>query len=952
MSGPQRNRFVGRVAELSVLEERAEDAAAGQSQIVLVEGDPGIGKSALLAEFSDWFSDALILRATCDEAESLVSFGLIGQLVAAARQVAPVGGDVDDRQELFVVAERFSGLLRDLQRGTDLVVLLVDDLQWADRPSAVAVLHALRHLRADRMLAVFAIQSSQLVRLGEDWRRFLSGDNRVTRLRLAGLGVDELMALAVAVGVSELSRWAAIRLVEHTAGNPLHCCALLEELDPAAWRLAQRLPAPRDFAYLVLGRLAALAPETQGLVSAAAVLGRRCQLDVAGSLAGVPDPLEALEEAMEAGFVVETRTGPATQIAFPHALVQSAVYHDLGPARRRRMHRWAAVLLVDNERESLTHRAAAAAGRDEQLAADLESAAVRALSRGEAAQAAAWLAQSSAATGHVAERDRRELDAVELFLDGGSVVEADALLGSDEEFPVSARRTVITGELDLVAGRFTAARAGLETGWRMHDPTREPLVGARAALLLTSLCAMEGRLCDALGWSNKAQKASASAPALRRQAVALRALTLAFDYRENEALASLALPEFPGDVPVDETELLAARGVARIASDDLAPVVADLSTVADRLAAGIAGRNSSQCLSWLANAEFRLGAWKEALHHGERAVGLAQQREGLWNLGFAHAVAARAPAARGDWATAVTHVEAAREAPGLIQSAMGLAAVATARASLASARGEHDEVVRAASEVRASGRPEVLGGSGIFDWRVLEVDALTALGECELAEAALGELTSGRRPTASVSDVMSAARLAGNLACARGNHRRAERAFRAARAAGSRLQLPFQFALVEIGDANRLRAVGRRAEAIGLLRAAHARLVHLGALPYVEVCDRALAACGAGSRDRITPGELGLTRAELVVARLVADGRSNRETADALCLSVKTVEFHLRNIFAKLAVSRRQELASRLCGPDRPLGSTTRVTSRVEPWRREASVKRNYADATAPGGRR
>ena len=942
MFDPTRNRFVGRKEELSALEERAETAAAGRSQIVLVEGDPGIGKSALLAQFSDSLSRALILRATCDEAESLVSLGLIGQLVTAAKEASRVVGDVDERQELFAVADRFTALLRDLQGVTDLIVLLVDDLQWADRPSAVALLHALRQIRVHPVLAVFAVQPSQLVRLGQDWHRFFSHDSRVTRVRLAGLDVDELVMLALALGVADLSRWAAIRLIEHTAGNPLHCCALLQELDPAAWSRSERLPAPRDFAYLMLARLAALAPQTQQFVSAAAVLGRRCQLDVAGALGRVPDPLEALEEALEAGFLVETRTGPATQIAFPHALLHSAVYHDLGPARRRRMHGRAAELLMDDENESLSHRAAASAGRDDQLAADLESAAGRALARGQPAQAAAWLAQSSAATVQVAERDRRELDAIELLLDSSSVVEADALLASDEAFPVSARRTVITGELDLLAGRFTAARAGLETGWRTHDPAREPLVGARAALLLASLCTMEGRLDDALGWSSKAQLASASAPPLGRQALALKVITLSLDHREAEALAALALPDFPGDVPVDDTELLAARGVARLASDDLVPVVADLSTVADRLAAGIAGRNSSQCLSWLANAEFRLGAWDEALHHGERAVGLAQQREGLWNLGFAHALAARAPAARGDWTRAVTHLEAAREAPGLIRSAMGLAAVATARASLASARGEHDEVVRAAGEARASGRPEVLGGSGIFDWRVLEVDALTALGEYDLADTALDEFTSGRRATASASDVMSAARLAGNLASARGNHRRAERAFRAARAAGCRLQLPFQSALVEIGDATRLRAVGRRAEAIGLLRTAHARLVELGALPYVEVCDRALAACGAGLRDRSTPGELGLTQAELTVARLVAAGRSNRETADTLYLSVKTIEFHLRNIFTKLDVSRRGELASRLGAPERPmLGSTTRVTSRVEPWRHESSAKRN-----------
>jgi DNA-binding CsgD family transcriptional regulator len=188
-----------------------------------------------------------------------------------------------------------------------------------------------------------------------------------------------------------------IQLLDHTRGNSLHCRALLEELGPGGLaRAGQDLPAPQALAGIVLSRPRALPQPAQMLVTAAAVIGRRCPLAATAALAGLADPLAALDQAAAAGLVAEDRAAPGAHIAFTHPLVHAAVRDSLGSAERRRLHR-AAVTLVPPAVAPI-HRVAAAAGPDDSLADDLEEAALQAAKAGQAGHAAAWLAQASAAS--------------------------------------------------------------------------------------------------------------------------------------------------------------------------------------------------------------------------------------------------------------------------------------------------------------------------------------------------------------------------------------------------------------------------------------------------------------------------------------------------------------------------------------------------------------------------
>jgi AAA ATPase domain len=388
--------FVGRTEELAALEAAMRAVRAGQPRAVLVEGEAGVGKSSLVSHFAAEHPDACFLWVSGEESEMSLAWGVADQLLAAARSAAGESAPhaVTKDADPLAAGARLVAALGDLQAGDKVVVLVVDDLHWSDHPSARALLFALRRMQADRVLALVTVRPGELSRLGEGWSRFASGDHRAARLRLDGLDAGDLAAMARKLGAGQLTRRTVTLLRDHTGGNSLHCRALLEELGPGDLAKAgQDLPAPRALAAIVVSRLSALTEAAQRLVTAAAVLGRRCPLATAAALAGLADPLSALDEAAAAGLLVEDRAAPAADIAFAHSLVHAAVRDGISPSRARGLHRAAAMLVPGTA--ALAHRVAAAAGPDDSLADDLEAAAQAAVTAGRAAQAAAWLAQSA-----------------------------------------------------------------------------------------------------------------------------------------------------------------------------------------------------------------------------------------------------------------------------------------------------------------------------------------------------------------------------------------------------------------------------------------------------------------------------------------------------------------------------------------------------------------------------
>ncbi len=912
---PGRGVFVGRAGELAVLAAAAVAARSGEPWVVLVEGEGGTGKSTLLARFAARLGGPVVLRAGGDEAELLLPYGVVGQLVASARGAGegPPGllaAELSGRVDPLAVGADLVGWLGQFQT---MVLVVIDDLQWADGLSARAVLFALRRLQADRVLVVVSARPGELSRLGEGWLRFVAGDHRAGRVRLGGLGPAEVVALGRALGAGELPRRAVDRLLEETGGNPLYCRAVLEELGAEGRDLGGGTQwVPRSLAGVLLSRVSALSPAARQLAEVAAVLGHRCELAVAAALADLGDPLPALGEAVAAGILAEQLGGPAARIGFSHLLVQRAVYADLSPARRRRLHQRAAGLV--DRHQALGHRLAAAAGPDDELAGELEAAGREARDLGRTAQAAAWLAQAAGVSSDPGAADRRLLDALEILVFYGEVAEAEVLAAQVAGGP-GPRRSWLLGALDFLAGRAAAAEDRLVAAWQTYDRA-DAAEGAAAATWLALLCLVAGRIPEAIEWGERSAAVGAAPAAVRHPALGVLAIALFADGRGPEGLARLAfLPAAPSEVPREDTDTLVLRGMARNLAEDLTGAIADLSAAAARLRAGVPLRSPSLCLSHLAHAEWRLGCWDDAVVHAELAVSLARDADRAWEFSWVHYVAAVVPALRGDWEVASAHVEMATQNARASGDPWTTGAAATAQAFLAMARGDLEDVIGAVGSVRATDGAQPAGLLRRFDWRSLEIDALIGLGRLGQAETALAELDAALPPAGPPSILVAAARLRGDLAAAAGHQDAAAAAFQTAWHRAEGLQVPLALAQLEISDARRLRAAGQPQQAVARLRAARQRLTSLGARPYVEICDRELAAAGAPAGPKTAPALVGLTPAEQAVARLVATGRSNRQTAAELYVSVKTVEFHLGHIYAKLGIRSRKDLIARIGRP-------------------------------------
>ncbi|HTU07888.1 MAG TPA: hypothetical protein VMG13_20250, partial [Trebonia sp.] len=541
------------------------------------------------------------------------------------------------------------------------------------------------------MLIVVSGRASELARLGQAWQRFLAGDHRVVRLRLAAFTPAEVAELGRALGRGELPRPVVKRVIDETGGHPLYCRAVLEETRTGDPR-GESLQVPRSLAAVVLGRARGLSPAAQDLVTAAAVLGGKCGLHDAAKLAGLSDPLPALGEAVAAGILTEQPGLGRTDIGFTHLLVQRAVYSDLSPERRRELHTRAAGI-VDGQ-AALAHRVAVLAGTDDGLAADLEASARQAQRLGRLAQAAEWLAQAAEASSEQEAADRCFLDALYILVNFGELTAADGLAAQSATVSPSTRLSYVLGTLDLFSGRHAAAEERLKEAWHIHEKEREFDIGCLSALWLAYLYQYTGRFHEAVVWSEKVMSVAQVHEIVRRAAIGVLALSLFYVQRVPEALATLAaFTDPPAEVPPEQTDVLVLRGIARRVIEEVPAAIADLSTAVTRLQAGVPVLLATGCLANLAAAEYGTGSWDDATLHADMAVSRASDGGRALDLASAHSVAAVIPAQRGDWPTADQHVRLAREAAREVGDAVVIGAASIAQQYVAMARGDLEGVV-------------------------------------------------------------------------------------------------------------------------------------------------------------------------------------------------------------------------------------------------------------------
>lgn len=913
--------LVGRDLELATLAAAVADVRAGNRRVVLVEGGPGMGKTALLrAALSH--ERCTLVWASGDEHEVDIDLGVIDQLVRDAPLDAAAADDVRSTLaggDPLRAGASLVGLLDGLHIDPSTpLVAVVDDAHWADTSSLRALTFAARRLRRDPVLLCVVIRSGAtnlpdgLVGLTE---------HEGLTIRLPPLSRTAVQQLASAELRTRISGQAATRLLDHTGGSPLHLNALLQELTPAMLTSGDELPAPRSFGTLVLSKLGGAPPYTEALVAAVAVLGDPVGLSIAARLADVVEPFAPLDHAVGHGLleVVSGRNRGPLQVAIPHPLVRAAVLGDLAPGRLADLHRRAGTLLEGLA--ALRHRLLGALGPDEGLWAEALDAARSEAQRGANGSAAALYRDGASVAPTEEARERALIEALDQLLLAGRLDDAVALRHVLDEAEPSARSSYVAGRLAYVVGPRRATEAKLHDAWSRlttevgeeelrSAPAEVRELAGRIAAMLATVKVDRGDGAAAIGWCDRAlelapeQAALASTAHMLASAHALTGDMVGGLARLDEACAERTI--HPSASGLEVADVRSARGLLRLWTHDLDGAVEDLSaslTTAGALGSFVARETTR---SYLAEAHYRRGSWDEAVLLGQLASSVVDDSDHAWMAVLPHASVARPLAARGE-DSALEHLRAAQAAAEAIGVGVMLGLARLAAIEVAACARDHDTALEL-GELVLAGRGAA--DERIVPWRANLVESLVARGQHDVAAELRDQLAEHPQPTALTRT--DAARASVVLGEAHGQPAAVDAAAEAGLGLDPGAVGPYPRARLELVVGRAWRHRGERRKAAALLEQARQRFEALAARPWLTQVEHELTASGLKPARRSISASAELTPQEGAVARLVGKGMTNREVAAELVVSAKTVEHHLSRIYAKLGVRSRTELAARL----------------------------------------
>jgi DNA-binding CsgD family transcriptional regulator len=897
--------FVGRQEELAAIATAAAAAVESRPSVVWISGEAGSGKTHLLRKaLRDLPPGFRVLRAEADELAHDVAFDIVGQL--GVRQVAaafPAG---------LALLEQWGRLQTDGP-----VAVAVEDLHWADPESRAALLVAARRLGQDRLLMLVTS------RLGSDradgWARLRRDQERCVELPLAPLSVTEVSEMARQGGRS-LSTEAAERLFRHTTGHPLYVKTLLMELSPEQLARPDRpLPAPRSLASATVARLLELPDNARDLAATLAVINQRTSLLVAARVGSISDPWPALDSLLLTEFVDSEETDRQRGLALAHPLYRAAIYTDLAPSRRQQLHRAAAEVL--GGRVALAHRVAAADAVDDALAAELEAAALEELFGGRFNAAGGYLLSAAQMTSPSLQAHGRLLMGARFLLAGGQTAQVETLRASLEACPASPARSLVLGVLacdqgdSVTAERRLREAAGLagpqatSGGYRATSDTAADALAQLALVYITQARPREAIAAAAAALAYKPLAYKPLAAGAERAASTVEALGQAMLGGPDAGLARFAsrLPAHAGEVGAADVDLLIVRGALHYFAGHLTQGIADL-----RAATGLARRQAALQLPsahlHLAQMLFDTGEWDESLVQGRVALSLLSDERRTWVEAQAHAILSSVLAGRGQWEQAEEQLSQAEGAAAALDNSEARSAIVMGRAALARARDEPGKVVEVLTwlvDDLAQHRQQTKIGT--IDWYPWLIGALIDTGDLRTAGGHLAQL----RLYAADRGLDFTCRIVGleaRLHVAEGRLERAEAAFRHAVELLRPDDPMLDRALLHHAFGRFLHSRRDRRQAMDELRRAHDLLTFAAATPFALRVEHDLDLRGHAGVATSESSPFDLTDREADVAALVAKGLTNRESAAQLYVSIKTVEYHLGNVFTKLGISSRREL--------------------------------------------
>ena len=898
--------LVGRRSERDVLDRLIEAVRGGESRALVVRGEPGVGKTALLDYLVERASDCRVVRAAGVQSEMELAFATLHQLLApmlehlehlpvpqrdALRTAFGVStGPAPDR---FLVALAVLGLLSEIAEDQPLICL-VDDEQWLDHASAQVLAFVARRLQAESVGMVFAtrVPNDDIAGLPE--------------LVVEGLGEDDARTLLDSVLTSPLDAQVREQIVTDTRGNPLALWELARGLTPAelagGFGLPGGVPLSGRIEASFRRRLDALPAQTRLLLVLAAAdpVGEPSLVWRAAERLGI-DP-QAATPAADADLLEL-----GARVLFRHPLVRSAAYRSASLQERQDVHSALAEVTdpeIDPDRRAW-HRAQAAAVPDELVAEELERSAGRAQARGGLAAAAAFLERAATLTPEPGRRTQRLLAAARTKRDAGALDAALGLLVAVEAGPLDslqhARVDLLRGQIALQQRRAADAGRLLVSAARRLEPLDAEL--ARETYLEALSAAVANDL-EVPGGTLEVVEAASAAPLAPAPPRAIDVLL--------DALATRLRDGFETAAPVLSRAL---------------ELLLDLDVTDEQGGRWVflAGGRASAIVAielWDADSLHALAA---------RQARLARDTGALVNLQLALAFLARSHLLAGELTATAGIIEEDR----LIAEVSGNPPLRNAEMTLAAWRGHEafvSELIDAASQeatadwrkVSSYARSVLYNGLGRHDlareaaWSAFVgdpvgngpfllpelVEAASRTGETVQLKAALEWLS--KRTGAISSEWALGIEARARALLSEGEE--AESSYRDSIAHLANTRTRVELARSHLLYGEWLRRERRRVDAREQLRAAQEMLATMGVEAFAERARRELLATGETARKRIVETRDELTAQEALIARLARDGLSNPEIGTRLFISPRTVKYHLRKVFIKLDVSSRNEL--------------------------------------------
>ena len=900
---PPADVFVGRTAELERVAEILRRAADGQPWLVAVESDPGMGKTALAGHALE---GTRMLSARASQAESDLDYGIVDQLLRSAGRVIPeIQLGADPPASSFAVGARLLQVVDELQDAGPIAVLL-DDLQWADRPSVEALTFILRRLSVDRVVAVVTFRGPGRV-LEQAARRLLTSMEHSAHLVLGGLSLDEVAELAATLTARPLDEQAVHQLYLATGGHPLYVRTLLTDGSGFGPGFPGRLTVPRSLADAIGDQLRGLPPDARAILEMLAVVNVRIPLAQLGQAAQAGSASAAIEPAVAAGLADWWPDEPSCPVQIRHLLVRDAIYAGITVTRRRQLHGRAATVV--SQQASWEHRVAALDRPDEQLAAQLERLAGDEIARGRLAIAATHLQWASDVSPARADRERRLLTAA-MHLTLADEERGAALRPVVEATAPSPLRSCVLGTMAFSSGQLAEAQTRLTEAMEQarHDPGQLP-VAAASANRLAAVYTLLGDGEQGMWFGRWALETGSleAAPRARARVVIAAAATQVRGPRE--ALAELAyLNADPARVAPVDVDALTYRGVLRLLTGDLSLAVTDLAASVTMVNRGVPPTIGLRAYFYLALAQYLAGEWDDVLLTAEQGLSAAAIHHRRFELPLLQLAAACVPAGRGAAREAVRHVRLAEEAAASLDYRQERVYAAMARAMVDQATGDYLGMADALGPWQG---PAMDARSQVFAvlWQPLLAEGLIGSGQTAQAAAVLEQLDAAAQLGGATGYLRPAlAWLRGWLAELQESPEEALRIYAGGTDAASG-QSPVYAARLLLAHGRLLRRTGNRKDAIEYLRRARSLFAALRATPFTERADQELAAChlprsgGANKKSYLE-----LTSRETEVAHLVGKGLSTPEIAAELFISRKAVEYHLGNIYAKYGIHSRKQL--------------------------------------------